>query len=295
MNSRRMSSIKHRSSVRRRRRISDYQSMPTSSIEERLLQQAIEKSKVDAYRPDISESVPCGPTFFPTVEEFEGNPLHYINKIRPIAEKYGICKIVPPEGWNPPFCVDVNSSKKFQTKEQLLNRLQEGIAFGDGEEYNPKEYIKIAVERAEEWQQKHYPHHKVPSRQTNDLTNSMKNKMEAQSVEKGKKMTPASLESDYWNLVETLEDEVEVEYGNDIDTTEYWSGFPISERGRCLQSTKDKSKCKLPEPKFGTEDFYKETWWNLNNIPCCPDSILRHVKVGINGINVPWLYFGSLF
>ena len=99
-----MSSIKHRSSVRRRRRISDYQTMPTSSIEERLLQQAIEKSKVDAYRPDISESVPYGPTFFPTVEEFEGNPLHYINKIRPIAEKYGICKIVPPEGWNPPFC-----------------------------------------------------------------------------------------------------------------------------------------------------------------------------------------------
>lgn len=26
-----------------------------------------------------------------------------------------------------------------------------------------------------------------------------------------------------------------------------------------------------------------------------PDSVLRHVKVGIAGINVPWLYFGSLF
>lgn len=78
--------------------------MPTSSIEERLLQQAIENSKVDFGRFDISESVPHAPTFFPTVDEFEGNPLHYINKIRPIAEKYGICKIVPPEGWNPPFC-----------------------------------------------------------------------------------------------------------------------------------------------------------------------------------------------
>ena len=191
--------------------------------------------------------------------------------------------------------VDVHSSKKFQTKEQLLNRLQEGIAFGDGEEYNPKEYIKIAVERAQEWQQKQYPHHKVPSGQVSEMANNVNHKMEAQSVEKEKKMTPASLETDYWNLVETLEDEVEVEYGNDIDTTEYWSGFPISERGRCLQSKIDENKCKLPEPKFGTDDFYKETWWNLNNIPCCPDSILRHVKVGINGINVPWLYFGSLF
>ena len=51
----------------------------------------------------------------------------------------------------------------------------------------------------------------------------------------------------------------------------------------------------LPEPKLGSEDFYKETYWNLNNIPFAPDSALRHVKVGINGINVPWMYFGSLF
>ena len=42
-------------------------------------------------------------------------------------------------------------------------------------------------------------------------------------------------------------------------------------------------------------EFYKETYWNLNNIPNCPDSILQHIKVGINGINVPWMYFGNLF
>ena len=33
----------------------------------------------------------------------------------------------------------------------------------------------------------------------------------------------------------------------------------------------------------------------MNNIPNCSGSILKHIKVGINGINVPWMYFGNLF
>jgi hypothetical protein len=89
--------------------------------------------------------------------------------------------------------------------------------------------------------------------------------------------------------------QVIVEYGNDVDTTEFGSGFPLSQRGRSLQGTLHPRKASLPEPRFGTEDYYKETWWNLNNIPNTPDSVLRHVKVGINGINVPWMYYGSLF
>ena len=79
---------------------------PQSTEEERHLQQAIKNSRRDRHLPKDGSwlLLPSGPVFCPTIEEFEGNPLHYIDKIRPIAEKYGIAKIVPPAGWNPPFC-----------------------------------------------------------------------------------------------------------------------------------------------------------------------------------------------
>jgi len=47
--------------------------------------------------------LPEGPVFFATQQDLEKNPIEFINKIRPIAQKYGICKIVPPKEWNPPF------------------------------------------------------------------------------------------------------------------------------------------------------------------------------------------------
>jgi hypothetical protein len=42
------------------------------------------------------------PAFYPTMDEWH-DPIAYIRKITPIAEQSGICKIVPPEGWNMPF------------------------------------------------------------------------------------------------------------------------------------------------------------------------------------------------
>lgn len=222
---------------------------------------------------------------------------------------------------------------KFATKDQSIHRLQEGISFGDGDDYTLKEYQKMASEWSKEWKRRYYsaPSSADPSTVTSDalepkpqIPPSSDTLERVESVSNSPKtedttgedtalpppthpiMTPENLERDYWDIVESERLDVDVDYGNDVDTTEFGSGFLISERGRSVNSVNFLShgqssmgggddQEELPEPEFGTEEFYKETYWNLNNIPNSKNSALRHLKVGINGINVPWLYFGSLF
>ncbi|XP_054790180.1 lysine-specific demethylase JMJ17-like isoform X2 [Prosopis cineraria] len=69
-----------------------------------------------------SVSIPSGPVYFPTEDEFR-DPLDYIYKIRPEAEPYGICKIVPPKSWKPPFALDLDFFT-FPTKTQEIHKLQ---------------------------------------------------------------------------------------------------------------------------------------------------------------------------
>ena len=53
--------------------------------------------------------------------------MQYISSIRPQAEIYGICKIVPPEGWAPPLALD-KGSFRFNTVIQAVHRLQDRLS-----------------------------------------------------------------------------------------------------------------------------------------------------------------------
>ncbi|EFJ09775.1 hypothetical protein SELMODRAFT_955, partial [Selaginella moellendorffii] len=69
---------------------------------------------------------PEAPVFYPTEEEFS-DPLEYIAQIRHLAEPYGLCRIVPPKFWDPPFALDLQSFS-FPTKLQAIHQLQERSA-----------------------------------------------------------------------------------------------------------------------------------------------------------------------
>ena len=83
------------------------------------------------------------------------------------------------------------------------------------------------------------------------------------------------IEREFWRLVESITETVEVEYGADVHSTTHGSGFPTIERN--------------PRDPYATDP------WNLNILPYNPESLFRHIKSDISGMTVPWLYVGMVF
>uniref|UniRef100_A0A8C4E4K4 [histone H3]-trimethyl-L-lysine(4) demethylase n=1 Tax=Dicentrarchus labrax TaxID=13489 RepID=A0A8C4E4K4_DICLA len=94
-------------------------------------------------------------------------------------------------------------------------------------------------------------------------------------------MVPTELvEKEFWRLVSTIEEDVTVEYGADIASKEFGSGFPVR-NGHFEVSPEDK--------------HYLSSGWNLNNMPVLDASVLTHVTADICGMKLPWLYVGMCF
>jgi hypothetical protein len=168
-----------------------------SNDEQRMIQQAIRNSKTEFKRSDFTNlSIPDAPIYYPTVEEFK-NPFKYIDSIRHEAERFGIAKIVPPAEWNPPCQINMNNTEKFSTKLQQINTLQEGQGFDTGADYDIAGYKNMADNFLKEWTEKYY----------------------------GNSAPLDDLARDYWEAVETGIKRPLVQYGSDLDTLLYCSGF----------------------------------------------------------------------
>ncbi|PKI84873.1 hypothetical protein MVES_001282 [Malassezia vespertilionis] len=83
------------------------------------------------------------------------------------------------------------------------------------------------------------------------------------------------VEAEFWRLVHTTQELVDVEYGADVHSTVHGSASPTMERHAL--------------------NPYARSGWNLNNMPIAPASLLRYIKSEISGMTAPWIYIGMMF
>ncbi|KAK3140368.1 hypothetical protein QOZ80_5AG0399940 [Eleusine coracana subsp. coracana] len=257
----------------------------------------------ESQRPEIDDA----PIFTPTEEEFK-DAIRYIASIRPQAEKYGICRIIPPSSWKPPCSLKEKSfweCTEFNTRVQQVDKLQnreppkkrtqprvqrkrkrrkrlrfgmthrrssastdsadseEKFGFQSGSDFTLDEFKKYA----DEFKQEYFGMKRSDEISLFEI--KKRKKLWAPSVEE--------IEGEYWRIVVCPTEEVEVDYGADLDTATFSSGFAK------LPSSDDK------------QDPYSGSCWNLNNLPRLPGSVISFEKEDISGVVVPWLYVGMCF
>ncbi|KAF9814375.1 hypothetical protein IEO21_05109 [Rhodonia placenta] len=150
------------------------------------------------------------------------------------------------------------------------------FGFDEGEEHSLSSFQARDLEFRRQWFKRHPP----AGRQGNDDGDV---KMAAPldpddpriNVFDDVVVTETDVENEFWRLVQSQHETVEVEYGADVHSTTHGSGMPTLETHPLESSSKDP--------------------WNLNNIPILPDSLLRYIKSDISGMTVPWTYVGMVF
>ncbi|GAB2277626.1 hypothetical protein Dimus_012334 [Dionaea muscipula] len=252
-----------------------------------------------ASRPDLEDV----PAFYPNEEEFQ-DPIKYIARIRPKAESYGICRIVPPPSWKPPcllkekhiwehstFATRIQRVDKLQNRGQSqklselhnhtskkrrrcsrmggdcgpIDALDPGEA-GFGFEPGPEFTLDAFQTYADDFKVQYF-------RKTVDNQYS---RINLTNIPKKWEPSVETIEGEYWRMVEKPTEEIEVLYGADLETGVFGSGFPKISSG-------------------GSSEEYVKSGWNLNNLSRLPGSVLSYESAGISGVQVPWLYIGMCF
>uniref|UniRef100_A0A1J3JHA2 Lysine-specific demethylase JMJ18 n=1 Tax=Noccaea caerulescens TaxID=107243 RepID=A0A1J3JHA2_NOCCA len=252
----------------------------------------------EAQRPNIDEA----PVFSPSSEEFE-DTLAYIEKIRPLAEPYGICRIIPPSTWKPPCRLKEKSiweHTKFPTRIQNVDLLQNREPMKKKPKSKKRKRRRNSKMGSSRRRSGSSPPSAEPPAASSSSSPEAEEKFGFNSgsdftleefgeyalhfkhsyfEKKDTKRNPSveEIEGEYWRIVETPTDEVEVYYGADLENGVLGSGF-----------------YKRTETVTGV-DQYVASGWNLNNLPRLPGSVLSFEACDISGVLVPWLYVGMCF
>ncbi|ESQ36018.1 hypothetical protein EUTSA_v10006592mg [Eutrema salsugineum] len=265
----------------------------------------------EARRPDLEDA----PIFYPSEEEFE-DTLNYIAKIRPKAEKYGICRIVPPPSWKPPCPLkekQVWEGSKFTTRVQRVDKLQNRSSMkkisklSNQMRRKKRKCMKMGMDSVtsaksdpcsasnEMSELETFGFEPGPGFTLKDFK-KYADEFKAQYFKKSETSTdneckvgnsadcwePAveDVEGEYWRIVDKATEEIEVLYGADLETGVFGSGFPRTSSSHEASSSVEK---------------YAKSGWNLNNFSRLPGSLLTYEGSDISGVLVPWLYIGMCF
>ncbi|XP_056854160.1 putative lysine-specific demethylase JMJ16 isoform X2 [Raphanus sativus] len=260
----------------------------------------------EARRPDLEDA----PIFYPSEEEFE-DTLSYIAKIRPKAEKYGICRIVPPSSWKPPCPLkekQVWEGSKFNTRVQRVDKLQNrssmkktsklsnqmrrkkrkcmkmGMDSGDPGSASPgmSELETFGFEPGPAFTLKDFKKYADEFKAQYFKKSETSTDSECKAGDSMDSWEPAveDVEGEYWRIVDKATEEIEVLYGADLETGVFGSGFP---------------KISSSHEASSSDEKYAKSGWNLNNFSRLPGSLLKHEASDISGVLVPWLYIGMCF
>ncbi|KAK4751196.1 hypothetical protein SAY87_004678 [Trapa incisa] len=247
----------------------------------------------EACRPVLDEA----PAFYPTMEEFE-DTLGYIEKIRPEAESFGICRIVPPAKWRPPSLLKQKymwEDAKFSTRIMQIDLLQNREPMKkksrgrkrkrrrNSQTVKNNQNASSGADCNGTQSEEKFGFQTGPDFTLAEFENfadifKKSYFVNESSTEKRIGWEPSvdDIEGEFWRIVEQSTDEVEVYYGADLETGIFGSGFPR------FNST----------PAYGDSDQYLKSGWNLNNLPRLPGSVLSFEESDISGVLVPWLYVG---
>ncbi|KAJ0259773.1 JmjC domain-containing protein [Hirschfeldia incana] len=243
-----------------------------------------------ARRPDIEEA----PVFHPTPKEFE-DTLAYIAKIRPLAEPFGICRIVPPVNWSPPFRLKekcIWEDKKFHTRVQNVELLQNREPMTQKKKKpkgrkrkrsfarvgssskrrptsdpapvsSPEEEEKFGFSSGPDFTLEEF------DKYAQRFKDTYFDRKEGEAGETKWSPSIEEIEGEYWRIVEhaAADEEVGVLYGADLENKVLGSGFESGEA----------------------------SGWNLNNLPRLSGSVLSFERRDISGVVVPWVYVGMCF